>query len=630
MRPARDRRGGRSAVALFICMGLGLAGCAGTGKPRATAPDTAATTPASTQETSRPSPVQLPESIATRESDPRVDRLVLAARYGQQAAVEQLLEAGADPNGHDIYGVAPLVAAAGNGQMAMVDLLLLKGAKVGTANRDGTTALMAAAAVGAFELVHHLIQLGAEIDARDALGETALFKAVQQGHIKAAGVLLRAGADPNLHNRRRVNVAESGYTPLMYAVTGGLTSRPVDWVAMTRLLLDFGADPELRDAQGDRAMSLATRLGKAEVVAALRAAGAREDEGYAGLNDNEALLVAVRRGDLAQIAHLLDSGADPNYIDSNGVTPLLVAAHEGRLPVVKLLLERGAWLDFVTSGLTPYALEKSHAPLPRKVLMAAASRGDTALLAAVRQGHLDLVRYLIEQEAQINQPNRRGETPLFVAIDNDDLEMTRLLLESGADANERQPLLRGGLAGVKQRNGRHSALSYAVARGRPEIVGLLIERGADIEYRGFHGKSPLFLAVERGDMAMAERLLAAGADVRTTNEAGTTLLMLAARRGDGGMVDLLLARGADLNAIERPNLGYGFRPDSGSDMTALMYAAREGHADIVRRLLQAGAVVSIHNAEGRTALDEAAAAGHQEIVELMELAGGHSISATTP
>ena len=563
-----------------------------------------------------------PDTPQADLADPLADRLVLAARYGQHDRVRYLLASGARVNGHDRYGHTALVAAAANGQREVVDLLLLEGAAIDLRSLDGGTALMGAAAKGAHDLVDHLIEQGAVVDQRNQLGETALFMAVQSGHYEAARALLRAGADPNLHNGRPINVAESGYTPLMYAVTKGSTTAEVDWGAMTQLLLDSGADSELLDAQGETALSLASRIGHKAVVEVLKKAGAKRDTGYATLDNGAALLRAVRLGDGQKIDELVAMGTSVNFIDSNGITPLLAASFEGRQGVVKQLLRLGADINYMTSGLTPFALSNSYAPSRERALMEAASRGDTALIVASRQGHHGLVNYLLDQGAVIGYTNRQGETPLFVAIGRGDVALCQILIDRGANAKALEQVRRPGrMIAVKQGRVPHSALSYAVTKGHYPIAEMLLRAGAKIDYRsGEEGKTSLFLAVEKGYANIVKLLLDEGADPEIATVLGRTTLMAAAERGDELLVGLLLERGGEVNAVERPELGYGGRRHKGSDMTALMFAARGGHDEVVDLLLRAGAIASIHNSVGKTALQQALDNGHEVVAQRLRIA----------
>ena len=186
--------------------------------------------------------------------DPSPERLVLAARYGQASAVNYLLDGGMDVNAKDAYGNTALIAAASNDQTEMVEALLARGANVNAANKKELTALMGAAVRGDYELVHRLIGAGADVNAKNNDGETALFMAVQYGHYTAAKVLLNGGANPNLRNTARANLPNSGYTPLIYSATHGLTKEQIDWAELAKLLLENGANPNLTSTHGETAL----------------------------------------------------------------------------------------------------------------------------------------------------------------------------------------------------------------------------------------------------------------------------------------------------------------------------------------------------------------------------------------
>ena len=552
--------------------------------------------------------------------DPSPERLVQAARYGQERSLNYLLDGGMDVNGRDAYGNTALNAAASNGQAQMVELLLERGADVNIANKKELTALMGAATRGDYELVYRLVEKGAKVNAINTDGETALFLAVKYGHYKAAKVLLKGGANPNLRNTLPANASNGGYTPLMYAATHGLNKTPTGWAEMAQLLLDNGANPNLTSSHGDAALHFAQVINDQGVVEVLKRGGAKDDKVYAGLNLDETLLKASKLGDDIMMKQVLATGANPNFADKNGVTPLLAAAYEGQLAALKLLLEANAEVNFVPSGLRQFALSKSHAPLNERELMEAASRGDTGLTAAVRQGHLDEVAFLLEHDARIDLSNRHGEAPLFVAVTAGNLAMVKLLLDRGGDANAlEQDNRRNRLALAKHSMGKDSLLIAAVDKGHQEIARLLIENGADVNYRGFMGKTALFMAVEDGHLKLVSYLLEQKADPNIGSLAGITPIMEAARMGNHRVVAALIAGKANVNVIESPELGYARETQGGGStgMTALMFAVRGGHERVVEQLLQAGAETKIHNADGENALSIATDSGYDDIVNLL-------------
>ena len=89
-----------------------------------------------------------------------------------------------------------------------------------------------------------------------------------------------------------------------------------------------------------------------------------------------------------------------------------------------------------------------------------------------------------------------------------------------------------------------TALFYS-ASGRSEVVGRLIQRGADINLQDRNGKSPLMVAVLMNHRESVNLLLAAGADVDRQDRAGATALFYAADAGLFELAELLVKGGAN-------------------------------------------------------------------------------------
>ncbi len=558
---------------------------------------------------------------ATQSSSTLVDatpqRLILAARYGEETVLNYLLDGGMDVNSRNPYGDTALIAAAGNGRSAIVQQLLARGAKINLTNDEAHTALMSAAARGDYQLAHLLIGAGASVDDKNNQGETALFLATQYGHLSTVKVLLNAAANPNLKNTIPANKPNSGFTPLMYAATHGLTSEVVDWPGITQLLLENGANPNINNTHGESALVYARNKRDSTIMALLKQAGAKDDQAYVGLSPDEALVKAARLGDSYKGKQLLANGANVNYVDRNGVTPLLAAAHEGHLALLQQLVEAGAEINFVPLGLREFAMSRSSAPLSERELMAVASRGDTALIAAGRAGRIESVAYLLDHGARFDVTNRQGELVLFIAATQGNYALVKTLLDHGADANSQEPEGRSNhLSLVKDAMGRDSVLTRAAQQGHLEVVKLLIEAGADVNHRGVMGKTALYVAVENGRMNVASALLEKGANAGQANAAGITPVMEAAKSGNYQLIQALLDKGADVNVIERPELGYASNAAGGGGMTALIFAARGGHQAAVATLLKAGAQTTVTNANGKRAVDEASDNGYDNVVQL--------------
>jgi len=126
-------------------------------------------------------------------------------------------------------------------------------------------------------------------------------------------------------------------------------------------------------------------------------------------------------------------------------------------------------------------------------------------------------------------------------------------------------------------------------------------------------------AATRGDLADVKRHLQRGADVNATDIAFHTPLHYAAREGHTEIVKLLINSGADMNVVVRRTsfTRHGFTP--------LHYAAYEGHLDVVKLLVEAGADVNARDYSNFTPLHRAAAAPKgwekKQIIEFLELHG---------
>ncbi|MFW5827586.1 MAG: ankyrin repeat domain-containing protein [Alkalispirochaeta sp.] len=116
-------------------------------------------------------------------------------------------------------------------------------------------------------------------------------------------------------------------------------------------------------------------------------------------------------------------------------------------------------------------------------------RDKTPLLMAAEQGHMEIVRYLVEEaEADVNAttPESRGEvTPLRYAISNEDYEMVRYLVQNGADVN-------------KANRAGWTPIMTAARTGNREIIGYLLDQGADLEARTEDGTTPVRIASNNG------------------------------------------------------------------------------------------------------------------------------------
>ncbi|MBM3500187.1 MAG: hypothetical protein FJX74_16140 [Armatimonadetes bacterium] len=177
-----------------------------------------------------------------------------AVRSGRVEAVEVLLEGGARPDTKEADGSPLVVSAAGAGRTGVVQALLEHGADPNVSGPDGTSPLMKAAIIGAADTVQTLLAHGARVDARTREGYTALHLAVRgllMGGLMHEQIAL---VDPHdeFWKRQREGCRKAA-----------------------RVLLEHGADPFCRGPQGTTPLREATVIGDREMVALLRAHGAK-------------------------------------------------------------------------------------------------------------------------------------------------------------------------------------------------------------------------------------------------------------------------------------------------------------------------------------------------------------------
>ena len=183
----------------------------------------------------------------------RVTPLIMAIQKNNKKIVSLLLEKGANPN-HCADGT-PAILAVRNNDAATLKLLAASGADLsanGCAYGDyGSSALCSAA--NSPEMVKLLIELGVDVNRKEADKSTPLMCIVRLGSVESVRQMLMAGTDPNATDRTGANVLLG---MLRINVTtlerrrGNVDSEWSRLVQIARVLLEHGADPNMKDNRG--------------------------------------------------------------------------------------------------------------------------------------------------------------------------------------------------------------------------------------------------------------------------------------------------------------------------------------------------------------------------------------------
>lgn len=443
--------------------------------------------------------------------------LLWAAHWNDVGTADLLLRAGADANAANDFRITPLSLACTNGSASLVEILLKAGANPRTPIATGETPLMTCASSGSADAVRMLIARGADVNAKEpSQNQTALMWAAAERHPDVIRIFIEAGADLQAHTRK-------GFTALHFAAReGDLES--------ARLLLAAGVSVNVRS----QPESPETGRGRGESPKGRTASGgggARGPAYQATLSAGSTpLLVATVRGHVPLALFLLEKGADPNVGDA-GFTPLHWAS--------------GTWESGPSNPVYGFTDPMSGIP--------------------GRQAKLQLVKALLAHGAN---PNGRmtqrppgfaggyedapGATPFLLASAATNLEIMRLLLDAGANPAQATDTKATPVMAASGLN-RGIGESPITEEQALATVRFLIELGADARGATTSGENALYGAAYRGWNTLLGLLIDKGADVNAVSKAGVTPWLAASGFGDrlGGVLynkegaDLLLAHGAN-------------------------------------------------------------------------------------
>lgn len=319
------------------------------------------------------------------------------------------------------------------------------------------------------------------------------------------------------------------------------------------------------------------------------------------------------------------NAADDAFVTQDGKTislKELARGYAGPIPIAEEKLE-----DAVLSG----DAEKVIAAIEDGACIKCERRNDPLLHAAIRSGHANVVKVLIEKEADIEIKNSEGMTPLIYVCNRHE----KLSYEKLTDAF--YTLLKAGANVNAQDHFKFFALYHAARYGNLQFVKSLVARKADLELKDITGTTALQRAVGNGHESVVEFLLKSGANVNTFNNDGNTPLMRAVTRkfniyklllnanvtieqkNNKGETALHLAVSHNNEAASKDLLGKGANPNvqDNEGWTPLMLAAKHGFNSMDADLVAAKANIHLKNNQGQTALMIAQENDHKVSITLL-------------
>ena len=361
--------------------------------------------------------------------------------------------------------------------------------------------------------IKFFIEHGIDINLLTKNGYTPLTLAIAEKKNEIAKLLIEHGADVN-------QKAWMGGTLLSEAISS-------DNLEIVKLLIEHGADVNNIDGQPLLFKALSQALSRAlykdlhsdnlEIIRLLIENGADVN---CKSQEWSILYYATFQGAVQIVKLLIENGADVNFLSVRDETPLIRAVYNLDVEIAKLLIKHGAVIEFSTEYL------------------------ERTLLGVTNTGNVEMIKFLIgmgadlDYEIEIEDSTYESlyndnfitksyvEMPLFNAISSGNIEIVKLLIDHGANVNY-----------VTKTN--ETPLSRAVSEGNVEIVKLLLELGIDVNHETKPNKSspseilpflksttPLFKAIISQDVKMEKLLIDHGADVNYVLSGGTILHQL--------------------------------------------------------------------------------------------------------
>ena len=346
-----------------------------------------------------PSIVLSPEHDRTSESDsdddePNTNRrttaLMIAAGWGDESTVKLLLDHGGNPNRKDTNGETALMAAVLHRRQGVVRQLMHHP----TVNPDLVSdekwdALALAAEIGDLDMCSLLFFFGVSA-IRSPRSKQPLIRAAQNGHHDVCKLLIERGADIDATNWGDPQSA------LWYATLNG-------HLDCCRLLIEKGASVILED-------------------------------------EKTVLIAAAESGNLQLFNWLLEVGVPLNGVSAS-TTPLLTAIKFRQIDIVRRLIELKVNLDErAKSGRTPLtlAINVNFSEAASLLVQAGADSllkdnySETPLQVAAERGAVDLLSLMIKKGVRLKNEKSAAYLALSAAIRNGHLTAVKFLLENGA------------------------------------------------------------------------------------------------------------------------------------------------------------------------------------------------------
>ncbi|KAG0325529.1 hypothetical protein BG000_001773 [Podila horticola] len=486
-----------------------------------------------------------------------------AAQNGHVDVVKLLLANGANVLSKNKHGVIPIDVA---DDKEVIDLLQRRQTQVNMLtrkNQAGQTLLHQSCSSGSYNNVVDLVNQGADISAQDNAQWTPLHEAALAGHTKVVEFLLSRGADPNA-------MGHGDDTALHDASQN-------EHEDVVRLLLEYGADPLLQNSKGEKPCDvcedddildlLKSGIKATKKVAPLASPSISSGSSLSSLSSNSSKTSTPTHPSPFLGHKKSDSGKLPRMKEGSDMSDDGRSASEDRPTQGQMSRDERKMQQLLSTIRMQEQMEERKKAKKRRPKQASDDED-------------------MEDDKSNTRPSSASNSSSWKSSSH--AKRSDSHSSSRIHANGNDPRRRSSRSVGQDESGSEAEKG----RGRRSVQRSLGDRfRIDHRYKDSAGRTQLHQWAEAGDLEMVGTLLEGGADRNPVDQDGMTPLHLAAKVGNTEVLTLLLAYGCNINTQDHDKA------------TALHEAVRHHHADAVRMLLQNNARLSLRDSRKRTCLD---------------------------